>query len=74
MRFIFSFFFSIIFSGLFAQTFSATENRWVDSVYNTLPDSLRYTQLFIIRAHSNLGDDHVAKVENLIKQYQVGGL
>ncbi len=75
MRFIFCFLFFIKVFSLSGQTyFSAAENRWVDSVYNALPDSLRYTQLFIIRAHSNLGDDHVAKVENLIKQYQVGGL
>ena len=31
-------------------------------------------QLMIIRAHSNLGADHVAQVTNLINKYNVGGL
>lgn len=47
---------------------------WADSVYNTLSEDERLGQLFMIRAHSNLGEDHIAQVENLIKTYQVGGL
>ena len=50
------------------------ENRWVDSVYNQLSDTGRLGQLFMIRAHSNLGADHVEKVMNDIKTFQVGGL
>ncbi|MCB0670145.1 MAG: serine hydrolase, partial [Saprospiraceae bacterium] len=34
----------------------------------------RIGQLFMIRAHSNLGPDHVAEVERQIRQYHVGGL
>lgn len=47
---------------------------WVDSVYASLNDKQRLGQLFIIRAHSNLGADHVAEVERLITQFYVGGL
>jgi beta-glucosidase-like glycosyl hydrolase/CubicO group peptidase (beta-lactamase class C family) len=48
--------------------------RWADSVYQTLSEDQRLGQLFMIRAHSNLGDDHIANVERLIKTYQVGSL
>ncbi|HVZ58007.1 MAG TPA: glycoside hydrolase family 3 N-terminal domain-containing protein [Chitinophagaceae bacterium] len=50
------------------------ESRWVDSVINSLSDDQKIAQLVIIRAHSNLGADHVAKVEDLIRNYNVGGL
>lgn len=54
---------------------SLTEaDRWADSLYNTLSEEQRLGQLFTIRAHSNLGDDHIANVEKLIKTYEVGGL
>lgn len=49
-------------------------DRWADSLYNTLNENQRLGQLFMIRAHSNLGDDHIANVEKLIKNYEVGGL
>ena len=51
-----------------------TETQWVDSVFKTLSKDEKITQLMIIRAHSNLGPDHVKKVENQIKKYNVGGL
>ena len=56
-----------------AQTNMAQE-RWVDSIYNSMPDTIKIAQLIMIRAHSNLGTDHIAKVEDQIKRYQVGGL
>jgi len=49
-------------------------HAWVDSVFNTLSKKQRIAQLMIIRAHSNLGPDHVEKVTKLIKKYDVGGL
>ncbi len=52
----------------------AAESRWVDSLFNVLSEEERLGQLFMIRAHSNLGADHVAKVETIIKQFHVGGL
>ena len=62
-------------------TFKADEEKkkilkqqWVDSVYQSLTDDERIAQLFMVRAHSNLGDDHVAEVEELVEKYKVGGL
>ncbi len=49
-------------------------NAWVDSVYNTMSQDERIGQLFMIRAHSDKGEDHIAQVENLIKKYHVGSL
>ncbi|MDP1131099.1 glycoside hydrolase family 3 N-terminal domain-containing protein, partial [Klebsiella pneumoniae] len=34
----------------------------------------KIAQLMVIRAHSNLGADHVQQVTDLIKKYNVGGL
>ena len=48
--------------------------RWVDSVFNTLTPDQKIAQLMIIRAHSNLGADHVKQVTELINKYNVGGL
>jgi beta-N-acetylhexosaminidase len=48
--------------------------QWVDSAFNSLTPDERLAQLMIIRAHSNLGADHVAKVTNDIRKYNVGGL
>ncbi|MBM3415073.1 MAG: serine hydrolase [Bacteroidetes bacterium] len=48
--------------------------QWVDSVFNSLSDDERIAQLMVIRAHSNLGADHVEKVTKDIKKYNVGAL
>lgn len=48
--------------------------RWVDSVFNTLSPEQKIAQLMIIRAHSNLGPEHVQQVSDLIRQYNIGGL
>jgi beta-N-acetylhexosaminidase len=50
------------------------EDIWVDATYNAMSDTQRLGQLFMIRAHSNLGADHVAQVEEQIKKYHVGAL
>src|SRR5215203_2476088 len=49
-------------------------DKWVDSVFNSLTPEQRIAQLMVIRAHSNLGADHVAKVTHDIQQYNVGAL
>lgn len=51
-----------------------TAQQWTDSVFNSLSDDEKIAQLMVIRAHSNLGADHVAKVVNDIKKYNVGAL
>ena len=53
---------------------SLSEKAWVDSVFESLPKSERIAQLMVIRAHSNLGPDHVAQVRDLITKYNVGAL
>jgi beta-glucosidase-like glycosyl hydrolase/CubicO group peptidase (beta-lactamase class C family) len=53
---------------------SLSEKDWVDSVFNSLSPDEKIAQLMVIRAHSNLGADHVAGVEKLIRQYNVGAL
>jgi beta-N-acetylhexosaminidase len=50
------------------------KNQWVDSVFNSFSNDEKIAQLMVIRAHSNLGADHVAKVTEDIVKYNVGGL
>ena len=56
------------------QAGNLTENNWVDSVFNSLNNEEKIAQLIVIRAHSNLGPDHVEQVTDLIKKYNVGAL
>jgi beta-N-acetylhexosaminidase len=51
-----------------------TVEQWVDSVFNSLTPEQRIAQLMVIRAHSNLGANHVAKVTSDIQKYNVGAL
>lgn len=51
-----------------------SEQEWVDSVFKSLSRDQRIAQLMVIRAHSNLGPDHVAKVSEDIRKYNVGAL
>ena len=48
--------------------------EWTDSVFNSLSEDEKIAQLMVIRAHSNLGPDHVAKVVEEIKKYNIGAL
>lgn len=50
------------------------ETRWVDSVFQSLSPDERLGQLIMIRAHSDLGEDHIRRVESQIRQYKVGSL
>ena len=50
------------------------EQQWVDSVYNAMTEDERLGQLFMLRAHSDLGQDHIDKIKRLISEYKVGGL
>lgn len=49
-------------------------NAWADSVFKTLSKEEKIAQLMVIRAHSNLGPDHVQQVSDLIQKYNVGAL
>lgn len=54
--------------------YTATERAWVDSVMQTLDYDARIGQLVMLRAHSDLGADHIAHVKAEIEKYKVGGL
>lgn len=51
-----------------------SEQAWVDSVFRSLSREEKIAQLMVIRAHSNLGPDHIAKVSSDIQKYNVGAL
>jgi beta-N-acetylhexosaminidase len=66
---------SLYFSFSFAQYNSKlSAKEWVDSVFNSLSDEEKLAQLMVIRAHSNLGPEHVQQVTELIQKYNVGAL
>jgi beta-N-acetylhexosaminidase len=46
----------------------------IDSIYEGMSVEERVGQLFMIRAHSNLGPEHVSSVKKQIEKYHVGGL
>lgn len=50
------------------------EKAWVDSVFSAMTPDERIGQLFMLRAHSDRGPDHIAHVKAEIKKYKVGGL
>src|SRR4051794_23651218 len=65
----------ISFSSLFAQYKSRlSEKNWVDSVFKSLSKEEKLAQLMVIRAHSNLGPEHIQQVTELIQKYNVGAL
>ncbi len=67
----------IIFFTAFAFTqhnSGLSEKNWVDSIFKSLSKDERIAQLMVIRAHSNLGADHVAGVIDLITKFNVGAL
>ncbi len=63
--------FCTIVLGSFAQS---PAEFWVDSVMNTMDEDRLIGQLFMIRAHSDLGAEHIQSVKNQIDKYHVGGL
>ncbi|MFP5041176.1 glycoside hydrolase family 3 protein [Parasediminibacterium sp. JCM 36343] len=70
-------FFIFVGQPLIAQQFytkSHSAKRWVKQQFKKLSKEECIAQLMVIRAHSNLGPEHVQQVTNLIKQYNVGGL
>ena len=64
--------------GLFAQenaAFYSDEGKaWADSVMNTFSLEDKLGQLFMVAAYSNLGNDHVQKISNLIEKENIGGV
>lgn len=54
--------------------FYQADSIWVDSVLNSLSLEQKIAQLFMVAAYSNKGDNHTTEIENLIENYQIGGL
>ena len=55
----------------------AQENEsdtWVSHMMDAMSLDQKIGQLFMIRAHSDLGPDHIKEIERQIKEYHVGGL
>ncbi|MFD1164322.1 glycoside hydrolase family 3 protein [Sphingobacterium daejeonense] len=50
------------------------KHAWVDSVFNTLTPKQRIAQLFLVRAHTNLGQKYIDSVKQVIEKEQLGGL
>ncbi|WP_206367155.1 glycoside hydrolase family 3 protein [Sphingobacterium sp. SGG-5] len=50
------------------------QHRWVDSVFSSLSAKERIAQLFLVRAHTNLGEKYIDSVAKVIANEQLGGL
>lgn len=50
------------------------QNKWVDSVYHKLSRRQKVAQLFMVRAHTNLGKAYEDSVAKVIETEQVGGV
>lgn len=77
MRLLFFIFSIFCFQKLSAQEFlqkTKQAKHWVDSVFQQLTQDEKIAQLMIVRAHSNLSQNHINHVTELIKKYNVGGL
>ncbi|GGF20246.1 glycoside hydrolase family 3 N-terminal domain-containing protein [Hymenobacter cavernae] len=53
---------------------TAAEQNWVDSVMNTLTPDQRIGQLFMVAAYSNKDKKHVQHIDDLVRNYNIGGL
>lgn len=58
---------------LFVNTINAP-NRWVDSVFKKMSRNEKIGQLFMVRAHTNLGNAYSDSVAQVIKKQQLGGV
>lgn len=50
------------------------EQSWVDSVFQTLSPEQRIGQLFMVAAYSNKDEKHKQEMEELVRDYHIGGL
>ncbi|WP_333627355.1 glycoside hydrolase family 3 N-terminal domain-containing protein [Sphingobacterium siyangense] len=51
-----------------------SQHVWVDSVFNTLTPKEKVAQLFLVRAHTNLGRKYIDSVAQVIQDEHLGGL
>jgi len=50
------------------------EQRWVDSVFQTMTQAEKIGQFFMVATFSNLDESHYQYVETLVRHYHIGGL
>jgi len=50
------------------------EHHWVDSVFRKLNKRQRIAQLFMVRAHTNLGQNYIDSVAKVIRKEKLGGV
>lgn len=71
---------AVIFSGFrepYGQgepDFLKVQQKWADSIFNTLTPDERLGQLFMVAAYSNKDNKHVQELRELIQTYNIGGL
>ncbi|MFH2094965.1 MAG: glycoside hydrolase family 3 N-terminal domain-containing protein [Bacteroidota bacterium] len=54
--------------------FLKADSLWVDSVFQTLTDDEKIAQLFMYPAYSNRSEEDYRYLENMIREYKIGGL
>ena len=52
----------------------AQQEAWVEQVFQSLAEEQRIAQLFLVAAYSNKDEEHCRDIEELIQQYNIGGL
>ncbi|OJW69361.1 MAG: hypothetical protein BGO68_02865 [Candidatus Amoebophilus sp. 36-38] len=57
-----------------AQVASLTKQDWIDYHFERLSLEEQIGQLFMVAAYSNRDEKHHVSIENLIRQYHIGGL
>ena len=53
---------------------SLAQQKWADSILNTMSIDEKIGQLFMVQAYSNKDEKHYNAIENLIEKYHIGGL
>ena len=71
---LFAFFVNFSIKQIKEPDFISIQNKWVDSVFNSLTPSQRLGQLFMVAAYSNKDLKHVKEIKELITTYKIGGL
>ena len=54
--------------------FINAQHAWVDSVFNTLSQRDKVAQLFMVRAHTDLGQRYIDSVAGGVQREQLGGI
>lgn len=54
--------------------FLTVKSNWADSVFKSLTPEQRIAQLFMVAAYSNKDINHVNKIDQLVRDYKIGGL